>query len=1075
MKFNAPKPPFTRLLIANRGEIALRIARAAVELGIDSIALPGKSPADFLDIAAVLDFARAQGCDAVHPGYGFLSERGDFARACALAGVCFVGATPAQLDAFGDKARARALAAECGVPVLPGAVVADAAAARAFFAEYAASGIMLKAIHGGGGRGMRAIVDAAALPDAFARAQGEALAAFGQGALYAERLLPHARHIEVQIAGDGATVVVLGERDCTVQRRFQKLIEIAPAPTLSSTIRNALYAAAQRLGEAVAYQGLGTVEFLVNEQDPRLPYVFIEVNPRLQVEHTVTEEVLGIDLVQAQIRLAAGARLSELGLATTPPSRGMALQIRLQAETLDAQGAVWPASGAFTQVTWAGGRGVRVESSVCSGTAVEPQFDSLIAKLIVSIDGDSIEALLAKAERALDESTLAGVPTNLALQRATLAAMRAQGFAALHTRWLEDALPALLSGLSPSTMATPDDATTARAPMAATVVEISVQVGDVVRKGQALVVLEAMKMQHVIVANVAGRVLELAVRVGQVVQAGAVLTQLAPMGESTEATDAASALDLDTPRADLQRVLERHAFGLDANRPAAVAKRHATGKRTARENLHDLCELDLPTSSFIEYGALAIAAQTKRRTLDDLMRNTPADGMVTGIGTINAAAFGAERAQTVVLTYDYMVLAGTQGWRNHHKKDRMLKIAHAQRLPVVLFAEGGGGRPGDVDMPIVAGLNNHTFSQFAALSGKVPVIGIVAGRCFAGNAALLGVCDVIIATTDSNIGMGGPAMIEGGGLGQFPPEAIGPSGVQSRNGVIDVLVQDEAEAVRVARQYLGYFQGRLSATSEHADQRLLRHAIPENRLRAYQVRDVVQGLFDIASVLELRAQFGVGILTFLARVGGRPVGVLANNPLHLGGAIDADAADKAARFMQLCDAHGLPLIALVDTPGFMVGPQIEEQAQVRHVSRMFVVAAHLRVPYFSVVLRKGYGLGAQAMTAGGFDAPVFNIAWPTGEFGAMGLEGAVKLGFRKELEACATAEERSALYDKLVAQQYQNGHALNMAATLEIDAVIDPAETRAWLLRGLEASHQSASSGNVTAPGWRAERFIDTW
>jgi acetyl-CoA carboxylase carboxyltransferase component len=422
------------------------------------------------------------------------------------------------------------------------------------------------------------------------------------------------------------------------------------------------------------------------------------------------------------------------------------------------------------------------------------------------------------------------------------------------------------------------------------------------------------------------------------------------------------------------------------------------------------------------------------------------------------------------MAYDYTVLAGTQGMRNHHKKDRMLALAHQLKLPVVLFAEGGGGRPGDTDMPIVAGLNNHTFSQFAALSGKVPVVGIVHGRCFAGNAALLGCADVIIATKMSNIGMGGPAMIEGGGLGQFKPEQIGPSDVQSRNGVIDVLVDDEAQAVAIAKQYLSFFQGDLP-TWTCPDQRLLRHAIPQNRLRVYDIRAVLRGLADTDSLLELRAGFGAGIVTALIRMAGRAVGVIANNPQYLGGAIDVDAADKAARFMQLCNAHSLPMLSLMDTPGFMVGPAIEAQAQVRHVCRLFVVAAHLHVPFFSVVLRKGYGLGAQAMAAGGFDAPVFNVAWPTGEFGAMGLEGAVRLGFRKELEAAAEGPERDALFKKLVDEQYRNGEAMNMAATLEIDAVIDPAATRDWLVNGLA----SASRMGEGQAGKRDNRFVDTW
>ena len=450
--------------------------------------------------------------------------------------------------------------------------------------------------------------------------------------------------------------------------------------------------------------------------------------------------------------------------------------------------------------------------------------------------------------------------------------------------------------------------------------------------------------------------------------------------------------------------------------------------------------------------------------MEDLIANTPADGMVTGIGAVNGAQCGEERARTVVMAYDATVLAGTQGARNHAKTDRMLGVALDQQLPVVLFAEGGGGRPGDTDIPVVAGLHVHTFASYAALSGQVPVVGITAGRCFAGNAALLGCSDVIIATRKSNIGMGGPAMIEGGGLGVFKPEQIGPSSVQHANGVIDVLVEDEVQAVAAARHYLSFFQGRRADWSA-PDQRALRSVVPENRLRVYDTRAAMAGLVDEGSLLALRTGFGAGIHTALARIEGRPVGLLANNPLHLGGAIDADAADKAARFMQLCNAHGLPLVSLIDTPGFMVGPEVEQTAQVRHVSRMFVTAAHLRVPFFSVVLRKGYGLGAMGMAAGGLHAPVFTVAWPTGEFGAMGLEGAVRLGFKKELEALPEGPEREALYQKLVAKSYANGEAMHMAATLEIDAVIDPLDTRAWLVRGL-------ASARVGAPG---VRFIDTW
>ncbi len=603
------------------------------------------------------------------------------------------------------------------------------------------------------------------------------------------------------------------------------------------------------------------------------------------------------------------------------------------------------------------------------------------------------------------------------------------------------------------------------APMACTIVDVLVSAGDSVRAGQPLLIVEAMKMEHEIRAEADGTVSQVAARAGESVSEGDLLLQLsagapaqAPLQESAQAPDKAPALP--SVRADLQEVRDRHALTLDAARPEAVATRHALGQRTARENVGDLCD----SGSFIEYGALAFAAQRSRRSLEDLVKNTPADGMVTGIGSINGALFGTDKSRCVVMAYDATVLAGTQGMRNHAKTDRLLGIALQQKLPVVLFAEGGGGRPGDVDMPIVAGLHVTSFASYARLSGQVPVVGIVAGRCFAGNAALLGCSDVIIATQRSNIGMGGPAMVEGGGLGVFRPEQIGPSDVQSANGVIDLLVDDETAAVAAARQYLSYFQG-TTATWAEADPALLRSALPENRVRAYDMREVMQGVADTGSLLELRAAFGAGIFTALARIQGRPIGLIASNPAHLGGAIDADAADKAARFMQLCNAHGLPLVSLVDTPGFMVGPEVETQAQVRHVSRMFVAAAHLRVPFFAVVLRKGYGLGAMAMAAGGFLAPVFTVAWPSGEFGAMGLEGAVRLGYRRELEAASQGADRDALFQQHVAEHYAKGKAINMAATLEIDAVIDPADTRRWLVQGL-------ASARVAAP---AHMGVDPW
>jgi acetyl/propionyl-CoA carboxylase alpha subunit/acetyl-CoA carboxylase carboxyltransferase component len=1077
---------FSKILVANRGEIALRIVRAVRDLGAASVAvfagderaavharhadeaaaLEGEGPSAYLRIERLLAIAREHGCDAVHPGYGFLSERADFAAACAAAGLAFIGPTAEQLALFGDKTRARALAAAHGVPVLPassGAV--SLGEAQAFFAQHAAAGIVIKALGGGGGRGMRVVTDAGALPAAYARCASEAQS-FGVAGVYVERLLPHARHVEVQVLGDGDAVMTLGERECTLQRRFQKLVEIAPSPSLAAPRRARLQAAALAMAGAVSYRSLGTFEFLVDDSSAQQPFVFIETNPRLQVEHTVTEQVTGLDLVQLQIAVAAGERLGALGLdpANPPAPRGFAIEWRIVAETLAADGSSRAAGGRIEQLELPAGPGIRIDSDAVGGAAPSPHYDPLLAKLIVHSHAAAFADAARRSRRALAECRIEGLATNLALLRA-IAARPEFDSQQVDTRFVEAHLPQLLqeaAAFAPRPRLLPGGRyppieeevfvggglTAVRSPMAARLVELDAAEGDWVAAGAPVAVVEAMKMEHVVHAPAAGRVREVRAEPGEFVADGRVLLVLEPEeGDGAAQAHEAGALDPGAIRPDLQRVIDRHAFLLDENRTQAVARRRASGGRMVRENLADLCD----AGSFIEYGALAIAAQTRRRSLDDLVANTPADGMVAGIGTVNADAFGPERSRCIVLAYDYTVLAGTQGMRNHHKKDRMLALAHQLRLPVVLFAEGGGGRPGDVDMPVVAGLNNHTFSQFAALSGTVPVVGIVHGRCFAGNAALLGCADVIIATQASNIGMGGPAMIEGGGLGVFAPEAIGPSGVQSRNGVIDLLVADEAEAVAQARRYLSYFQGALPQW-DCADQRLLRHAVPENRLRVYDVHAVLRGLVDTGSLLELRAGFGHGIVTALARIEGRAIGMMANNPRHLGGAIDPEAADKAARFMQLCNAHGLPIVSLTDTPGFMVGPDIEAQAQVRHCCRMFVAGAHLAVPFFAIVLRKGYGLGAQAMTAGGFDAPVFTVAWPTGEFGAMGLEGAVKLGFRKELAAAAEGAERDELYRRLVARQYENGQAMNMAATLEIDAVIDPAETRQWLVRGLASS-----------------------
>ncbi len=614
--------------------------------------------------------------------------------------------------------------------------------------------------------------------------------------------------------------------------------------------------------------------------------------------------------------------------------------------------------------------------------------------------------------------------------------------------------------------------------MQGTVISIVATAGQAMRAGEPVLFLEAMKMEHAVELEFEGVVLALRVAVGQAVRAGEVLAEVAPVpaGQAREsgassgmpvaAVPAASssgappASPSEVPaelRADLREVLARHAITQDAHRVEAVARRHAQGRRTARENLAALCD----PGSFVEVGSLLVAAQRSRRPMSELIEQTPADGLIGGFARIGGRP-------VLALSYDYTVLAGTQGMWNHLKKDRLFELARRQRTPVVLLAEGGGGRPGDTDATIVAGLDCLAFLRFAELSGAVPLVGVVSGRCFAGNAALLGCCDVIIATPDANLGMGGPAMIEGGGLGVFAPEEIGPVSVQAANGVIDLVATSEEEAMALARQYLSYFGG-VEATWEAPEPQVLRTVVPEDRVRSYDMRKVLAGLCDTGSVLELRRGFGSGMITALARVEGRPLGVVANHPMHLGGAIDADGADKAARFLQLCDAHDLPILFLCDTPGFMVGPESEAAAMVRHASRLFVTGANLSVPFLTIVVRKAYGLGAQAMAGGSFKAPLFTVAWPTGELGAMGLEGAVRLGYRRELAAIADPDERQAAFEAKVAEAYQRGKALSAATHFELDDVIDPADSRRWISAALAAAPAPTPRAGKKRPN------IDTW
>ena len=1130
--------PIQRLLIANRGEIAIRIAQAASDLAITSVGIYSNDDADslhvksvdtthavegtgvkaYLDIDQIVNSAKKLDCDAVHPGYGFLAESAKFAEAVEDAGLIFVGPSPATLALCGDKSRARKSALEADVPIVSGTdhptsieEIID------FFGSLGSNkAIMIKAIAGGGGRGTRVVSALEEIESAYERCQSEAMAAFGNGDLYVEELIERARHVEVQIVGDGhGHAVDFHTRECSAQRRHQKLVEVAPAFGLSSATLEAIETSAVRIAESLQYRSLGTFEFLV-DVDNHDSFAFIEANARLQVEHTVTEMVTGLDLVQTQLRLAGGDTFDDLQLDgwSQHGTTGYAIQCRINMEEITSSGEVRPSGGTISRYEMPTGPGIRVDGFGYSGYTTSLNFDSLLCKVIVSSRSDDIGIVIERTKRALENCHIEGIRSNLRFVHEIVSSDAFRN-GEVTTRWVDqnvaelaelalsvqettlpsDGSPSGLAGGQVDTrdplalfeyadaikkakaeataeeesddevdLVGPDGSIGQPAPIQGTIVSVKVQEGEAVAANQELVIMEAMKMEHVISASVGGIIRRVDVEVGNVIQEGHPLVFVEAKDVDVGGAEASEEIDLDHIREDLQETFERRKWIYDENRPKALERRERTGQQTARKNINDLCD----EGSFIEYGPLVLAAQRRRRTEQWLRENTAADGLICGVGTVNSSLFPDQDARCVAVAYDYTVFAGTQGHKNHYKQDRIFELANRFKLPVILFSEGGGGRPGDTDGSGGVGMDTFTFTQWSKLSAKVPLVGVNSGRCFAGNTALLGCCDVIIATKRSTIAMGGPAMIEGGGLGIYTPEEVGPMSFQVPNGVVDIIVEDEAELIETAKKYISYFQGTIEEW-EAPDQRRMRHVVPENRLRMYNVRDVIHTLADVDSVLEVRENFGVGIVTCFLRIEGKPFGLIANNAHHLAGAIDTDGADKAARFLQLCDAFDLPVISIMDCPGIMVGPEVEKTALVRHSCRLFNTGANLTTPMFGIIIRKAYGLGVQAMCGGSSLVPFFCVAWPTAEFAGMNIEGSVKLGYRNELMELKTAEERINRFDEMVASSYERAKAVNSATFFGVDDVIDPAATRDWIVRGMKSLPEPIPRDAKKRP------YIDTW
>ena len=1070
-----------KVLVANRGEIAIRIMRAAAELDIATVAvaprddagslhtgkadaavtLDGRGAAAYLDAEQIVAAALDAGCDAIHPGYGFLAENAAFARRCADSEVVFVGPRVDTLELFGDKARARAAAADADVPVIRGIDRAVSVEEAAEFLEALGNGrgMMIKAIAGGGGRGTRLVESADEVAATYARCRAEAEAVFGNGEVYVEEFIPRARHVEVQVFGDAnGNIAHLGERECGVQRHFQKLVEIAPAPGLGDDLRGRIIDAAVRFAATVGYCNAGTFEFLIDVANANEPFAFIETNARLDDSHAVTEEVVGTDIVKAQLKIAGGATLADLGLDQVVTPRGYAIEARVCMESVREDGAILPRAGTLAAYEAPSGPGVRTDGFGYAGYETSLSFDPLLAKVVGHSPAVDLGEAVARTSRALAEFRIEGVETNIDFLRSILAH---PDFVAgdVHTRFVDEHIADLAaardrprfvtpSGFAGSTVASqqeqqavgPEGSVGLASPIQGTIVEIGVEIGEEVRVGQAVAVVEAMKLQHDIRAERSGVVCAVSMAEGDVVREGYPIVFIHETDVEGGALEGDTGADLDHIRSDLREVFDRIEQTLDAAQPHAVTALHDRGRRTARENLDDLMD----EGSLREFGPPAAGSAL--------------GGTVMGFGSVNAELVGEGHSRVAAVHSNYEAAAYTHG---HYRQEQVHEMVHDWRLPLVLFSEGEGQPHGNVGN---VGMDASVFTDFAKLSGLVPLIGVNLGDCFAGNAALLACCDVIIATESSTIGMNGPAVVEASGMGTHTAQDLGSMSFQAANGDVDILVKDDAAAVEAVKRYVSYFQGPV-ADWEAPDQRRMRHIIPENRVRTYEMRDIIHTLADEGSVLEIRKDFGIGVITAFIRVEGRPMGVVANNPAHLAGAVDSPGADKGARFFQLCDAFDVPVVVFMDCPGIMVGPDHERTALVRHSVRLFNIGANCTAPMFGIMVRKAYGLGVQAMIGGASSVPFLTVAWPTAEFAGMNIDGAVKLSARRELAAIEDPEERKAAYERRVAQGYESARAINSGARY----VIDPADTRAFITRGMK------SLPPVPPRTAKKRPYVDTW
>lgn len=1052
------------VLIANRGEIAIRLIRAIRELGWRSIAIcpsddakalhtkladeaveiPGVGTAAYLDMDAVIGAAVRAGCTAIHPGYGFLSENAEFARRCAAAGVMFVGPAPEVLELFGDKARAREYAIGCNVPVVPGTTGnTTLEEARAFTRAHGA--VMVKAVAGGGGRGMRQVTEPDALEEAYQQASSEAAKAFGEGAVYVEKLVIRPRHIEVQVIGDGSgNVVALGERDCGIQRRHQKLVEVAPSPWLADDLRARITEAALQMARGVNYKSLGTFEFLVSGDE----FWFMEANPRLQVEHTVTEVVTGVDLVASQLRVADGARLDDLGLLSAPSLRGVAIQVRVNTETLDASGAPMASAGTLRRFELPAGPGVRVDTYGYPGYATSPRYDSLLAKVICH--GSDLRQTAARTCAALEEIVIEGVATNLDLLHGIVASPAfvshpwdtgfiPEHFATLrdHRRPARGAEAVADERSSDQKHDIPADAIAVVAPSPGVVLKLLIAPGSVVTSGAPVAVIEAMKMEHVVNASAAFRVEACLVSVGDVIEAGAVLAygRAVDAIEHAAASGEAHSLEEDWSL-EVAEIERRHKSALAMGGPEKVARQHAEGKLDARARVEQIADV----GSFSEIGALAGFAKYGD---PDAKAGFTAANFLAGTARIDGR-------KVVLGVDDFTLRAGSGDAAIHAKQIFAERYAQEMRLPVVRLLDGASGG-GSVKMVSEAGFTyipvNPGWDAVVDNLSLVPVVSAALGPAVGLGAARLVMSHLSVMVEKlGQMFTAGPPVVLGGTGERLTKEELGGAAVHGANGAIERIVPSEQAAFDTIRSFLSYLPSSVFelppviGTDDPSDRRenALIAAVPRSSRRPYDLKQIFAAIFDTGSVFPY-AGYGGGTITALARLAGHPVGVIATDPSQ-GVTMSTEGALAVTRLVDLCETFHLPIVSLTDQGGMSIGSAAERAATIRHGARAITAIYQARVPQAEVIIRRVYGVGGAGIINRHRASRCW--AWPSGDWGSLPSRGGIEAAFRAQI---AASQDPDAELTRLVTQMEALSSPFRTAEHFGVQDIIDPRESRPLL------------------------------